>query len=157
MEEQVLTLKQMGHLKELGCEINESSVYWARISHGWMELDNLRGSWFLSLQKEFMGVGFTSYEVVPTLTLQDILNRLPPLVYISSWRDGGTISIEGPGPVHTLTINRDKECYTIGYQFGNSYFGVSRGKTFIGAAYDALCELLKSGIIADEDKTIKKA
>lgn len=94
-----------------------------------------------------MTVGFISYQVIPTLTLQDILNRLPPLLHISSWKDEGTLSVEGPGPAHTLTINRDKECCTIGYQFGNSYFGVGRGRTFIEAAYKAFCELLKRGLV----------
>lgn len=147
MENQVLSIKQIEHLKKLGYTIEGNQIYWARRCHGHRFDDKSKGKWFLSLQKEFMGVGFTSHEVIPTFTLQDILNRLPPLVYISSWEYGGALSVEGPGPVHTLTINRDKECCTIGYQFGNSYFGVGRGKTFIEAAYEAFCELLKRGIV----------
>lgn len=152
MENQILTIEQMKHLKELGYDVNESSVYWARISHGWMELDNLRGSWFVSLQKEFMEAGFASYEVVPTLTLQDILDRLPPQVNVSQNDGKGILVLGASGVTHVLTINRDREYCTIGYRAGNSYIRIGMGNTFLEAAYKALCDLLERGLIHSGDE-----
>lgn len=146
MKDKVLSIKQVEHLKKLGYNTEGAQIYWVRRSHGSRFEDDSKGKWFLSLQKDFMTVGFISYEVIPTFTLQDILNRLPPLVHINR-KDEGILSVEGPGSAHVLTINRDNECCTIGYQFGNSYFGIGRGNTFIEAAYKALCELLKRGLV----------
>ena len=75
MKNQVLSIDQMQHLKELGVDTSKAGVYWARRSHGSRIDDSSKNDWFLSLQKEFMRVGFTAYEVVPTFTLADILQR----------------------------------------------------------------------------------
>lgn len=67
----------MQRLKELGVDTSKSNIYWVRRSHGSRINDSSKGNWFLSLQKEFMGVGFTAHEVIPTFTLQDIIDILP--------------------------------------------------------------------------------
>lgn len=70
---QVLSIDQMKHLRELGLDTSDASMYWARVSHGSRVDDKSKGKWFLSLQKEFQVCGFMSYESIPTYTLQDIL------------------------------------------------------------------------------------
>lgn len=81
---QVLSIEQMKHLQELGLDTSDASVYWKRVSHGSRINDKSKGKWFLSLQKEFQTCGFMSYETLPAYTLQDILDKLPTLIIISS-------------------------------------------------------------------------
>ena len=59
---QVLSIDQMKHLRELGLNTSDASMYWARVSHGSRVDDKSKGKWFLSLQKEFQVCGFMSYE-----------------------------------------------------------------------------------------------
>lgn len=79
---QVLSIEQMRHLQELGLDMSDASIYWARVSHGSRVYDKSKGKWFMSLQKEFQTCGFTSYETLPAYTLQDILNKLPESIQI---------------------------------------------------------------------------
>lgn len=79
---QVLSIEQMKHLQELGLDTSDASIYWARVSHGSRIDDKSKGVWFLSLHKEFQTCGFMSYETLPTYTLQDIIQRLPPSINI---------------------------------------------------------------------------
>lgn len=65
---QVLSIKQMKHLWELGLDTSDASLYWVRKSHGSRIDDESKGNWFLSLQKEFIISGFTAYEIIPTYT-----------------------------------------------------------------------------------------
>lgn len=77
MKDQVLSIDQMQHLRDLGVDTSKASLYWARRCHGSKLNDNSIGKWFLSLEKEFMVVGFTAYEVIPAFTLQDLLSIIP--------------------------------------------------------------------------------
>ncbi len=79
---QVLSIEQMKHLQELGLDMSDASIYWARVSHGSRIYDKSKGKWFMSLQKEFQTCGFTSYEILPAYTLQDILDKLPESVHV---------------------------------------------------------------------------
>lgn len=79
---QVLSIEQMKHLQELGLDTSDASIYWARVSHGSRIDDKSKGVWFLSLHKEFQTCGFMSYEILPTYTLQDIIQKLPPSINI---------------------------------------------------------------------------
>lgn len=73
MRDQVLSIDQMKHLKDLNIDTSEATLYWTRRCHGCKIDDDSTGEWFLSLQKEFQVIGFISYEVIPTFTLQDFL------------------------------------------------------------------------------------
>ena len=80
MKDQVLSIDQMRHLRDLNIDTSKASLYWVRHCHGCKIDDDSTGEWFLSLQKEFQVIGFMSYEVIPTFTLQDLLNVIPPRV-----------------------------------------------------------------------------
>lgn len=80
--EQILSVEQTKHLQELGLDMSDASIYWARVSHGSSIYDKSKGKWFMSLQKEFQTCGFISYETLPAYTLQDILNKLPESIQI---------------------------------------------------------------------------
>lgn len=72
MRDQVLSIDQMKHLKDLDIDTSEATLYWTRRCHGCKIDDDSTGEWFLSLQKEFQVIGFISYEGIPTFTLQDL-------------------------------------------------------------------------------------
>lgn len=53
MRDQVLSIDQMKHLKDLDIDTSEATLYWTRRCHGCKIDDDSTGEWFLSLQKEF--------------------------------------------------------------------------------------------------------
>lgn len=121
MRNQVLSVDQMQHLKELGVDTSKASIYWARRSHGSGINDSSKGNWFLSLQKEFMGVGFTAYEVVPTFTLQDIISMLPD-------------SIDN----NMLTIRKNANVVSVSYEnlYTRSILSISQEDSLIKSSYE---------------------
>lgn len=138
MENQVLSIDQMQHLKELGVDTSKASIYWARRSHGSGINDSSKGNWFLSLQKEFMGVGFTAYEVVPTFTLQDIIDMLPN-------------SIDN----NVLTIRKHVNGVSISYEntYTRSILSISEKEDIIEAAYEMLVWCIAYGNVKTNNKT----
>lgn len=138
MKNQVLSIDQMQHLKELGVDTSKASIYWARRSHGIGINDSSKGNWFLSLQKEFMGVGFTAYEVVPTFTLQDIINILPN-------------SIDN----NVLTIRKHANGVSISYEdtYTRSILSISEKEDIIEAAYKMLVWCIAYGSVKTNNKT----
>lgn len=62
MRDQVLSIDQMKHLKDLDIDTSEATLYWTRHCHGCKIDDDSTGEWFLSLQKEFQVIGFISYD-----------------------------------------------------------------------------------------------
>ena len=138
MENQVLSIDQMQRLKELGVDTSKANIYWARRSHGSGINDSSKGNWFLSLQKEFMGVGFTAYEVVPTFTLQDIINILPD-------------SIDN----NVLTVRKCANGVSISYEntYTRSILSLFEKEDIIEAAYEMLVWCFSYGIIKTNNKT----
>lgn len=138
MENQVLSIDQMQHLKELGVDTSKASIHWARRSHGSGINDSSKGNWFLSLQKEFMGVGFTAYEVVPTFTLQDIIDILPD-------------SIDN----NVLTIRKYTNGVSISYEdtYTRSILSISEKEDIIEAAYKMLVWCIAYGSVKTNNKT----
>lgn len=138
-EEQVLSVEQMKHLQELGLDTSDASIYWARVSHGSRVYDKSKGKWFMSLQKEFQICGFTSYEILPTYTLQDILNKLPESIQI-----------------YNLYIFKQVDLWYFEYidVIGNEMFHSERMPRMIDAAYYMLCWCIRKGYIKI-DKEVK--
>ena len=129
---QVLSVEQMKHLQELGLDTSDASVYWERVSHGSRINDKYKGVWFLSLQKEFLTCGFTSYETLPTYTLQDIINKLPESIQI-----------------YNLYIFKQADLWYFEYidVIGDEIFHSEKSLKMIDAAYEMLCWcILKSFI-----------
>lgn len=134
---QVLSIEQIKHLQQLGLETSDASIYWVRRSHGSRLDDKSKSDWFLSLQKEFMVCGFTSYEVIPTLTLQDILDKLPCFI--------GT---------HVLTLQKLANSGTCLYMepYSRSILNLTESKELINSAYDMLCWCIENGYVRKEGK-----
>lgn len=135
MENQVLSIDQMQRLKELGVNTSKSNIYWVRRSHGSRINDSSKGNWFLSLQKEFMGVGFTAHEVIPTFTLQDIIDILPG-------------SIDN----NVLTIRKHVNGVSISYEdtYTRSILSIFEKEDIIEAAYEMLVWCVKNGYVKNK-------
>lgn len=77
---QVLDIKQMQHLQELGLELGETLLYWARETNTQPRAANHYGKWVLVKGKGQASVGMTRWEYVPAYTLQEVLDALPSTV-----------------------------------------------------------------------------
>jgi hypothetical protein len=145
MKDQFLSVKQMSHLRDLGVDTSKANLYWARRCHGSKINDNSTGKWFLSLDKEFMTVGFTSYEVIPAFTLQDLLNIIPSRVFSKS------------NEVFSLRIERYIDGWEVYYgttedSDGSKLFTPIYRDTLLEAAYNMLCYLAENKLLEKEGK-----
>lgn len=140
---QVLSIKQMKHLWELGLDTSDASLYWVRKSHGSRIDDESKGNWFLSLQKEFIISGFTAYEIIPTYTLQDIIGKLPR--YVGDFGTNYKMHIE---PVFAGP-------WCISYQRGAcEQFVFKLEKNPLDASYEMLCWCIENGYIENKKAEI---
>lgn len=130
--EQILSVEQTKHLQELGLDMSDASIYWARVSHGSRIYDKSKGKWFMSLQKEFQTCGFISYETLPTYTLQDILNKLPCFI-----------------GKEVLTMQKLADSYTCLYMepYSRSIIKITESKEPIDAVYEMLCWCIENGYV----------
>lgn len=134
MKNQVLSIEQSKHLNELGIDTGIASIYWARRCHGSDIRDESKGKWFLSLDDKFMIVGFTYYEVVPTFTLQDIIELLPDEIKIGK-------------ELYKLNICPLREHWCISYDGVIDNIMVKRDKSILEAAYKMLVWCINNGKI----------
>lgn len=135
---QVLSIDQMKHLRELGLDTSDASMYWARVSHGSRVDDKSKGKWFLSLQKEFQVCGFMSYESIPTYTLQDILDKLPPVI-----KKYFCLSIR---------VSEYKKMWHVEYEGAGCILSYFHLKNLIDAAYEMFCWCVENGYIGKESE-----
>lgn len=155
MKDQVLTVQRMQHLESLGVDVSKGSVYWARRVHGSHMEDESKGEWFLSLHKCFMTTGFTSYEVIPTFTLEDMLEMMPKTLYCCVG-DYAEISLNAVryGSEYDLGLIRIYNGYMIEYADfdGDSHLTNETGKTALEAAYKMLCWLAERNLLGKEEE-----
>lgn len=130
--EQILSVEQTKHLQELGLDMSDASIYWARVSHGSRIYDKSKGKWFMSLQKEFQTCGFISYETLPAYTLQDILNKLPESIQI-----------------YDLYIFKKVELWWLKYVdvTNNGTVHLEKMPRIMDAAYYMLCWCIQKGFV----------
>ena len=78
MAKQTLSIEQMQHLQELGLELKETLLYWARCVENDHRLKSLDyGKWYLQKGNKAQVVGLSHWEFIPAYTLQDVLDALP--------------------------------------------------------------------------------
>ncbi|MCM1730915.1 hypothetical protein [Bacteroides uniformis] len=136
--EQVLSIEQMKHLQELGLDVSDESIYWVRRAHGSKIDDESKGKWGLSLQKDFIVYGFTSYEIIPTYTLQDILNQLPKCIEMEDYE-------------FDLNIYYHENGVSIFYDDGDvEQLAFFSEPTILESAYKMLCWCIENGYIGKE-------
>ena len=145
MKNQTLSINQMQHLRSLGVDTSKASIYWARRSHGSHIDDDSKGKWFLSLQKDFMVCGFTSYEVVSTFTLQDIIELLPNTIELID--HSGMRPPTKTANTFMLRINKgDKGNLYFSY-VNDKYGAVSFDGKPMDAAYQTICWCAENGYL----------
>lgn len=149
MKDQVLSIEQMKHLKKLGVDTSKGSIYWIRRSHGSDIRDESKGEWFLSLQKDFMVCGFASHEIIPTLTLEDMLKIMPCALFCD--QNGDNINLQPINYRYRMSLYLVKELtgYEIKYEcFITKTVLIYRvGKTAMEAVYNMLCWLAENKLL----------
>lgn len=145
---QVLNIKQMQHLQELGLKLGETLLYWAREIATRPRAANYYGKWILIKGKGQASVGMTRWEYVPAYTLQDILGILPSEIKPNLRR-------------FWLRIDLADECL---YYYYDDYNLVEHRKKVIGydgvdglidAAYSMLCWCIENGYVKTENENMQ--
>lgn len=77
MNKQVLDIEQMQHLQELGLELKETMLYWARCVDNNPRAATHYGKWVLIKGNNAQTVGLMHWEFIPAYTLRDVLDILP--------------------------------------------------------------------------------
>lgn len=145
---QVLDIKQMQHLQELGLELGETLLYWAREYNTQPRTANYYGKWILVKGKGQVSVGMTRWEYVPAYTLQDVLELLP-------------IEIKPCERRFWLRIDLPDDCIYYYYEDYNlvehrkkkiSYNGMNG---LIDAAYSMLCWCIENKYVKTENENMQ--
>ena len=130
IEEQVLSIKQMKHLQELGVDTSDASMYWVRAKRitGKQRnnvLDNEMGKWRLSLSKSIILPAAWARESVPTYTIGDLIEKLPKYYYAKE------------NPIEMCAINGSGAFVVNYYNIANTY--IMKDDTIKNALYKLLC------------------
>ena len=80
MSKQCLDVQQMQHLQELGLELKETMLYWARCVDNNPRAATHYGKWVLIKGNSAQTVGLMHWEFIPAYTLQDVLDALPDFI-----------------------------------------------------------------------------
>ena len=131
MAKQTLSIEQMQHLQELGLELKETMLYWARCVDNNPRAATHYGKWVLIKGNNAQTVGLMHWEFIPAYTLQDVLDALPK-------------DISKDGCTWYASLYIDFENNRIAY--GNTdrygfeiYHEIMIEKDLIDAAYSMLC------------------
>ena len=139
MTKQVLDVQQMQHLQELGLEMKETMLYWARCVDNIPRAATHYGKWVLIKGNNAQTVGLMHWEFIPAYTLQDVLDALPK-------------DISKDGCTWYASLYIDFENNRIAY--GNTdrygfeiYHEIMIEKDLIDAAYSMLCFAIENKFV----------
>ena len=136
MAKQTLSIEQMQHLQELGLELKETMLYWARCVDNNPRAATHYGKWVLIKGNNAQTVGLMHWEFIPAYTLQDVLGALPKMIY--------------PFPVHKigfeLWIGGGKIFYANMFNL-EDVLKVRYDKELIDAAYSMLCWAIENKFV----------
>lgn len=138
MSKQVLDISQMQHLKDLGVDTSNASACWYRVlGFGDLRVFTL---WSLAFNKYIEKIEGLDTQIVPTFTLQDILDLLP-------------LIIEHNYDRYELRIKRMVFASGVKYavlyeeqEYINWYIMQSY-ENLIDAAYEMLCWCIENGYV----------
>ena len=131
MSKQVLDISQMQHLKELGVDDSNASVYWHRILR--LNTGKVVTDWFKSFNKSELCLDSMKVETVPTFTLDDIFDLIPSEIM----KDETT---------STLDILKTSQIYIVCFWSGEPLFRCDNS-ILIDAAYEMLCWCAENGCV----------
>ena len=139
MSKQCLDVHQMQHLQELGLELKETMLYWARCVDNNPRAATHYGKWVLIKGNNAQTVGLMHWEFIPAYTLQDVLDALPK-------------DISKDGCTWYASLYIDFENNRIAY--GNTdrygfeiYHEIMIEKDLIDAAYSMLCWAIENKFV----------
>lgn len=76
MEDQVLSIERMQHLKELGVDTSKASLFWVKKITNEIG-EKLKGGYRLSFSDKVIVRNFEMWDIIPAFTLHDILDLIP--------------------------------------------------------------------------------
>ena len=130
---QVLSVEQMRHLQELGLDTSDGSMCWC------YALSYKNAKWELEIYEDVINQKRDSafWEIIPTYTLQDILDKLPCFI-------GNEV----------LTMQKLADSYTCLYMesYTRSMINITESKELIDAAYEMLCWCIENGYVKVENE-----
>ena len=135
MSKQCLDVHQMQHLQELGLELKETMLYWARCVDNNPRASTHYGKWVLIKGNNAQTVGLMHWEFIPAYTLQDVLDLLPKSI--------------GVEYIYDLCIFPESISYTqfIGGEINDNLFEVPINESLIDAAYFMLCWVIENKFV----------
>lgn len=131
---QVLLVEQMTHLQELGLDTSDGSMCWC------YALSYKNAKWELEIYEDVIDQKRDSnfWETLPTYTLQDILDKLPPVIKKYYWL--------------AIRVSAHKGMWYVEYNGRGCTLSYFYSENLIDAAYEMLCWCIEKGYIKKEDK-----
>ena len=136
MTKQVLDVQQMQHLQEMGLELKETMLYWARCVDNNPRAATHYGKWVLIKGNNAQTVGLMHWEFIPAYTLQDVLDALPDFI------DDYSLSID----ICFGVIRYDSLKWRDSPILKETYFN-DEDKGLIDAAYELFCWCVEWGFV----------
>ena len=134
MKNQVLSIEQMRHLRELDIDTSNASMCWT---------SNEDGIWQVLVNDEFCAE-ISFLESAPTFTLQDMLEMMPRIIYEKSTERYAHLNVE-------MVEDKVGITYLVGtYIMLKNFRAVN--KSILEAAYEMLCWLAENGYLGKEEK-----
>lgn len=137
MKDQVLSISQMRHLRDLGVDTSKASMCWLREPN-----DSTRCEVFIHDDDCYE---MSCLDPVPTFTLQDLLNIIPPRVFSRS------------NEVFSLRIERYIDEWGVYYgttedSNGSKLSTPIYGDTLLEAVYEMLCYLAENNLFENKHR-----
>lgn len=125
----VLSVEQMEHLQELGLSTSDGSMCWC------YALSYKNAKWELEIYEDVIDQKRDSsfWETLPTYTLQDILDKLPPVIKKYYWL--------------AIRVSAHKGMWYVEYNGRGCTLSYFYSENLIDAAYEMLCWCIENGYI----------
>lgn len=130
---QVLSVEQMKHLQELGLDTSDGSMCWC------YALSYKNAKWELEIYEDVIDQKRDSafWEIIPTYTLQDILDKLPPVIKKYYWL--------------AIRISAHKGMWYVEYNGRGCTLSYFYSENLIDAAYEMLCWCIENRYIKTKE------
>lgn len=124
----VLSVEQMEHLQELGLDTSDGSMCWC------YALFYKNAKWELEIYEDVINQKRNSafWEIIPTYTLQDILDKLPPVIKKYYWL--------------AIRVSAHKGMWYVEYNGRGCTLSYFYSENLIDAAYGMLCWCIEKQI-----------
>ncbi len=145
MSKQCLNVQQMQHLQELGLELKETMLYWARCVDNNPRAATHYGKWVLIKGNNAQTVGLMHWEFIPAYTLQDVLDVLPLNVEIPLHPERGKYELR----IKRMVFDEGRVMYSVVYEKEDyiDWIVLYSDEVLIDAAYEMLCWAIENKFV----------